>query len=273
MTEALEKELEDDVQETDEIVEDENQDDENENQDSEEQEENTETVDTQQDDDEERKRIAREKYAERQRQKQESEARQRELQQKKDDGTATKAELDENDQLKAQLKEVQGYLHQQKRAQLIKQAEKELAQIETSAKNDPDFKAAYPDYEEKVNNAIEFAKIRLMSNGMSEDEASESLRFEKTLLADRAVSEGKDPLQAIYEEAESINSSFELFAEKMGYTKGKAKTNLQAQREASKPNPMGSGAGKGSNAVTRKFDELGDDDLEEIKNTSIWDIE
>lgn len=140
----------------------------------------------------------------------------------------------------------------------IKQAEVELTGLEG------EFKVAYPDYEDKVNQAIKLTKYRLIQEGMGEAEAEQMLRREKVLLADRAAAQGKDPVEAVYNEAKTILTVFEKFAEDMGYTKGKKKTNLQALREVSKPNAMSGGAGKGATAARRTFDDMEGDEIDEL---------
>lgn len=225
------------------------------------------------DEEEEKRSLAREKYLERQRQKQnEDQQKKIELHKKHDGGTSEKEE-DDLSGLKNQLSEANHYIQKQRRQEMLDAASRELSQIEQAAKKDKEFTQAFPDYDDVVNNAIEFAKIRLIEEGATEAEAVKRLEYEKTLLADRAVASGKDPMVAIYEEGRRINRAFETFAEKMGYSKGiKKKTNLQAQRDASRPNAVAGGAGRGAGAITKKFDELGDDDLDEIKNTNIWDV-
>lgn len=140
----------------------------------------------------------------------------------------------------------------------IKQAEVELTGLEG------EFKVAYPDYEDKVNQAIKLTKYRLIEQGMGETEAEQVLRREKVLLADRAAAQGKDPVEAVYNEAKTILTVFEKFAEDMGYTKGKKKTTLQALREVSKPNAMSGGAGKGATAARKTFDDMEGDEIDEL---------
>lgn len=140
----------------------------------------------------------------------------------------------------------------------IKQAEVELTSLEG------EFKVAYPDYEDKVNQAIKLTKYRLVEQGMSEAEAEQVLRREKVLLADKAAAAGKDPVEAVYNEAKTILKVFEKFAEEAGYTKGKKKTNLQALREASRPNAMSGGAGKGATAARKTFDDMEGDEIDEL---------
>lgn len=140
----------------------------------------------------------------------------------------------------------------------IKQAEVELTQLEG------EFKVAYPDYEDKINQAIKLTKYRLIQNGMGDAEAEQAVRREKVLLADRAASQGKDPVEAVYNEAKAVLNVFEKYAEDMGYTKKKKTTNLQALREASKPNAMSGGAGKGATAAKKTFDDMDGDDIAEL---------
>ena len=161
--------------------------------------------------------------------------------------------------------EVQQYIRTQKFEQAVNTAEKELIELEKP------FKEAFTDYDDIVSSAIELTKMRLVKDGMTETEADSHLRREKVLVADRAVAQGLDPVEAVYNEGKAILDVFDAYAEKRGYKKGTPKTNLQAMREISKPNAMTGGAGKGAKAGNTTFDELGDDDLEEIHNTTIWD--
>lgn len=142
--------------------------------------------------------------------------------------------------------------------QSIKKAEVELTYLEG------EFKVAYPDYEDKVNQAMKLTKYRLVEQGMSEAEADQLLKREKVLLADRAAAQGQDPVEAVYKEASTILSVFEKFAEEMGYSKGKKKTNLQSLREASKPNAMSGGAGKGATAARKTYDDMEVDEVNEL---------
>lgn len=145
--------------------------------------------------------------------------------------------------------------------QNIKAAESELVALEA------EFKEAFPDYEDKVNQALEITKVRLIESGMSETEADKYLKREKVLLADAAAAAGKDPVEAVYNEAKSILNVFEKYAEKAGYIKPeKKKTNLQALREASKPNAMSGGAGRGAAAAKKTMDDM---QLEELDDISI----
>lgn len=267
MTEALKKEVEE--LEKEEL--DEEEESPPEGEEPEEAEEAKEAAEETQEEEELEKEDERLKAQEAYRERQEKQAQRREeLQKQVDKGDASSEEASELDALKKKTDVMEQYVRQQVYHDRINQAANELAQIEAKAKTDPTFQKAYPDYEETVTNAVEFAKIRLVQSGMSEEEATKQVNYEKTMIADRAVAQGNDPLLAIYEEGQMINNTFETFAEKMGYVKaGKKVTNLQAQREMSKPNAMDSG--KGSAAAKYKFDDLGDDDLQEIKETNIWD--
>lgn len=122
----------------------------------------------------------------------------------------------------------------------------------------------FPEYKNDVEMALDFTKLRLVNSGMSEQEAQKQVEREKVLLADRAVAQGRDPVEAIHDEAKQIVKTFEAFSEQIGYTKNAAKTNLQAIREAAKPNAMSGGAGKGSSAVKRGFDDLEHDELDNL---------
>ena len=128
-------------------------------------------------------------------------------------------EEDENKRLLEELKREK----QQRDLELrIQQAGNELKVLED------DFKTAYTDYDDVVNDALELSKIRLMSQGMSEGNAISTLEREKILLADSAASENLDPVEAVYNEAKEILSVFDKFAEMKGYKKvdGAPKTNL-----------------------------------------------
>lgn len=204
-----------------------------------------------------------EAYRERQRQKKEKAA-----QQTYDDAankavsTTERTQEDRDDA--AELKEAAELIRQDRAErqfeQSIKAAEKELNSLE------PEFKAAFTDYDDVVNDALELTRMRLVADGATEGEAKDYLRREKVLLADRAAAQGKDPVEAVYNEAKSIINVFDAYAEKKGYTKGKAKpkTNLQAMREISKPNAMTGGSN--SKAVKGTF---GDMDLQETDDLSI----
>lgn len=169
-----------------------------------------------------------------------------------------KAEQATDDADKQAIEYVKQLQKQQVFERQIKQAEVELTQLEG------EFKVAYPDYDDKVNQAIKLTKYRLVNEGMSEAEAEQVLKREKVLLADRAAAQGKDPVEAVYKEAQVILSAFEKFAEESGYTKGKKKTNLQALREASRPNAMSGGAGKGATAARKTFDDMEGEEIDEV---------
>ena len=169
--------------------------------------------------------------------------------------------------LKAKVAQFDKVVQNQQFNVRVKQAEKELNGLET------EFKAVFTDYDSVVDDALELSKIRLVANGATDGEADDYLRREKVLLADKAASRGKDPVEAVYKEAQQILSVFDTYAEKKGYVKsGKPKTNLQSMREINKPNAMTGGAGRGANAGKTSFSELGQEDLEEIQNTNIWEL-
>ena len=141
---------------------------------------------------------------------------------------------------------------------IVKQAKTELGKLEK------EFVEAYPDYTDTVNDAIEFAKIRLVNSGMSESEALERIEYEKVMTADKAAARGEDPVEAVYKEAQSINQLLEKFAEAKGYVKSgqRKKTTLQKQRELSKPNAIV--GGKGGRAVKQGLMEDGNDEIIEM---------
>ena len=174
---------------------------------------------------------------------------------------------DEMEAMKAQMAQLTHIARRQQYQTNIKQAEKELNGLEV------EFKEAFTDYDEVVNDALELTKMRLVADGVPSGEADDYLREKKVLIADEAAARGEDPVEAVYKEGKAIISVFDAYAEKKGYAvNGKPKTNLQTIRELNKPNAMTGGAGRGATAAKTTFDDLGDDDLEEIRNTSIWDV-
>lgn len=211
---------------------------------------------------EEKERLRKqEEYRERKRREREEKARQDQLQQQAAVATsnvkpAEKVDADE-------LAEFRQIAAQQKFERNLSLAEQELVQLEQP------FKEAFDDYDSVVEKAIEFSKVRLVEQGLTESQAAETLRREKVLLADKAAAQGLDPVEAVYSEAKAIMSTFDKFAEKMGYTKGKPKTNLQAAKEMAKPNAFSGGAGKGASASKKTFDDLGDDDMEELDGLTL----
>jgi len=218
-------------------------------------------------DEEEKERLAKQD-AYRERKRKEKEGVQHKARDHKVSDDTKKQELpdDEMDVLKRTVAQYGEVVKEYRYESNIKQAEKELIDLEKP------FKEAFPDYDDKVNQAIELTKLRLLEDGADESYANDYLKREKVLLADRAAARGEDPVEAVYKEAEKILNVFEAYAEKNGYTKGRPKTKMQALKEMSKPNAMTAGAGRGASAAKQTFDELGDDDLEEIHNTTIWDV-
>lgn len=146
----------------------------------------------------------------------------------------------------------------------ISAGERELKVLEK------DFVEAYPDYNDVVDRALDATKMRMLAQGQDEAEIDAYLRREKVLIADRAAAQGKDPVEAVYNEAKGIVSWLDQYAEKMGYQKpqGKPKTNLQAIREISKTPAVGTGRGTG--AAKKTYDEM--DDLEEIGQVTLGDL-
>jgi len=211
--------------------------------------------DEEEEDEEEKQRIlkAQEDYKKRQ-----AERKQKALEQQNQAKYQEQANATVDDADKQAIEFIKDFQRQQQFQQSIKSAEAELTQLEG------EFKVAYPDYEDKVSQAIKLTKSRLVNSGMSELEAEQQLKQEKILLADRAAARGEDPVEAVYNEAKSILGVFEQFAEEMGYTKGKKKTNLQALREASKPNAMSGGTGKGATAARKTFEDLESDEVDEL---------
>lgn len=202
-------------------------------------------------------KAAQEAYRERQRKKQEEQKqRQEELTQVAHQTTESEVKLEDK------VADLERIAQQQMVEQNIKQAEREFNVIEK------EYKDAFPDYEQTVNDALEFTKMRLTEGGVSDVDADDYLRREKVFLAAKAVAAGKDPAEAVYNEAKQIMGFFDKFAESKGYVKpGKSKTNLQTMREMSKPNAMTGGAGKGALANKLSFDEM--DDLGDIGEVTI----
>jgi phage protein D len=147
------------------------------------------------------------------------------------------------------------------RQEVMSAAKREYATLEK------DFVEAYPDYTDKVNVAVEFAKNNLMKQGFSEAQALERIENEKIMVADAAVRAGKDPVEAVYQEANNIEALIHETASKLGYVKQDKKTNLQKKRELSKPNAMQ--GGRGTRAVHKG---LMDDDNDELDNMSLGDM-
>lgn len=189
------------------------------------------------------------------------------------DLTTSKATAADKEQASLASKQAEEFIARQIFEDRKKAATKELKALEK------DFKEAFDDYDDVVEFAVQSTVKRLVAQGLDEDDALEKVQTEKLMLADRAAAQGRDPVQAIYDEAIGIKNWMDSVAEEMGYVRGekvngkKPKTNLQAMREASKPNAMTGGTGKGTTATKRTFDDLGDDDLEEIKETTIWDLQ
>jgi len=133
-----------------------------------------------------------------------------------------------------------------------------------------EFKEAFTDYDDVVEKALGFTKKNLIKRGMTERQASDHLRREKLVIANKAHMLGQDPVEAIYNEAKNIVDVLDSYAVELGYTKAKPKTNLQAAKEMSKPNAMT--GGKGSAAAKKTFSELDDDDMDEISNMTLSDM-
>lgn len=192
--------------------------------------------------------------------------RQNALQEKADEGTATKEEKDELSQLKNSVAALQQFVQPQIERQLVQGDEQAYKLMEA------DYVQAYPEYTSDMERAKKALLMRLKADGLSDDEASYAVRREMMVQANLAHRSGLDPVEHLHNEAKKINGWLDQYVQEMGYAPTKAiKTNLQAQRAASRPNAMIGGAGKGANASVKKFSEMGDDDLEEIKNTTIWD--
>lgn len=207
---------------------------------------------------EERLKKAQEDYKKRQ-----EERRRRMQDQKQQDEYKKQAEQAVQDSDKEAIEYFKKMREEHQYNQQIEAAGHELTNLEA------EFREAYPDYDKKVDQAMRLTKMRLVDQGMGEAEAEAMLRREKILLADRAAATGGDPVEAVYNEANTILNVFEKFAEEMGYQKKKTKTNLQAIRETVKPNAMSGGAGKGATAMKKTFDDLA---KEEVDGVSIGDM-
>jgi hypothetical protein len=200
----------------------------------------------------EKQRIYKERQEKRKREA--YELRQEQLRQQADNATTKEGK----DPDKARLEYLERAAYDIQRKEIINSAKQELSALEK------DFVEAYPDYTDAVNDAIEFAKINLMNQGLSEAQALERIEYEKVMTADRAAALGKDPVEAVYKEAQNISKLLETFAEKKGYVKQgvKKKTNLQKQRELSKPNAIT--GGKGSAAIKKKLTDVDNDELDNM---------
>lgn len=270
MVDALKKEIEElDKTVSDELIvedaepeEEEAQDDQAEEEEEAQGEEEQEEEEAQEPSDEEKEKLAKqEAYKERQRKKREEQAAQQVAQQVPQQSQEPARDQSDLERRLAALESEKIFNTK------IKQAEQELQQLEEP------FKEAFDDYDTLVNDAIELSKIRLMERGVSEADALNHLRQEKVLLADRAAAMGQDPVEAVYNEAKQIMSVFDKYAEMRGYAKkAKAKTNLQAAREISKPNAMTGGGGRNAKAAKTEFDDLDDSDLSEIGGMTLGDL-
>lgn len=160
---------------------------------------------------------------------------------------------------KEALEFVKQLRQQQEMAQLYEGDKKALKGYEE------EFAKAYPDYNDKKNTAFEILIEKQVALGKTEEQARSELEYEMILLANQAAVKGLDPVEEIYKEANSIINAMDKYAEKMGYIKpSKKKTNLQALREASKPNAMSGGAGKGATAARKTFDDLEGEEVDEL---------
>lgn len=216
---------------------------------------------------EEDKRVkAQEAYRERQKQKkedaekraaeakaaQDAEAERQELLKQQ----AKAGEVSEQDAIKQKLAVVDQIIQKERVNAWINNAEEELTALED------EFKVAFSDYDDLVTTALDITLDRMVSGGMSKKQAQEALRLEKLKIADAAAARGLDPVEAVYNEAKAINTWFETYAEKLGYTKsatspkGKSMTQKAALREASKPNAVN--GGKNASALKLSYDEMDD---------------
>ena len=174
------------------------------------------------------------------------------------------SDVDEAEELRQKLKQVDQIIHEKRVSEFVLRAENELNELEK------EFKIAFTDYDDALESALAITKDRMVTGGMSPRQADEALRLEKIKIADAAAARGEDPVEAVYKEANAINSWFDGFAEKRGYTKtAKAKpaslTQKAAMREASKPNAISNGSG--ASAAKHSFDEMDD-----ISNITFGDM-
>lgn len=194
------------------------------------------------------KKKKQEAYRERQRKK--AEEKKQQLQAYDNQVQESVNSIDEDEQ-KAAIEFVKNFRQQQEFVIKLNQAEKELQTLEN------DFKEAFTDYDDVVSDALEFSRLRLVDQGMTESQANEALRREKILIADRAAAQGVDPVEAVYNEAKSIMKVIDRYVEKKGLKKDeRPKTNLQAIREINKPNAMTGGKGRGATVRSTSFDDL-----------------
>jgi len=281
MVEAIKKELEElekeENQDNVEVQEDSEQDESVEQDDAVQDEDNQEAEavedaqdETEENDDDAEKLKKQEAYRERQRQKkEEAERRQAEAQRVLDSETSTRQQKqeaqDEKEEMRKALEEINQYRAQQQYQAMVERAKHEVKELEG------EFREAFDDYDALVDQAMDISRMNLISKGYSEAQANAHLELEKVKIADLAAANGKDPIEAIYNEAKSINSWFTETAEKMGYTKAtKPKTNLQAMREMAKPNAATGGKGKGANASRLTLEEM--DDVEDINNLTLSEM-
>ncbi len=216
---------------------------------------------------EDEKAIKQKAYRERQEQKRRKaeEARQAELQAQANsavDLTQKPAQGLDEEAIKAKLRQ-EAIDHDN----TVRAAKRELRMLEK------EFVDAFPDYEAEVNAAMEATKLQLVSEGHDEEDVVKYLEHRKLMIANDAVIAGLDPVEVVYKEARLINQWVDSVAEQRGYVKAEAakpKTNLQAIREMSKPAAVGTGRGTG--AAKKTFDELGDDDMDEIDAIPLGDI-
>jgi hypothetical protein len=173
------------------------------------------------------------------------------------------AKTNEADEVRAAAEELKRWHAQQQQIAIVAAAKKELEVLEN------DYKQVAPDYDTKVNRAMNIMKKRYMSKGLSEAEATQRIEMEKLIHAANAEDAGESGVAAIEKEADTIISWFDSVAVELGYIPAAQKklTKAAAQREAGKPNASG---GRGTAAYKGTFDE--EDDLNEIRNTPLGAI-
>lgn len=149
--------------------------------------------------------------------------------------------------LKEKTKKLDDIEEQQRRQEQIEAAKNELSGYEQA------FKKSTPDYDEVLQNAMEVErrKIKAVYPNMTDTQINNHLEQSKIQLASTAMNNGRDPVEALYE-----------YASAYGTPTKKPKTNLQAKKELSKPNAIGTG--QGAIARTKTFNDLEEKDLDNL---------
>lgn len=198
----------------------------------------------------------RQEYRKRLEERKQSEQKQREKQQSLNEQVNTT--FDEKKVQEDRLKYLENVAAKMEYDNRFNAAKRELSVYEK------EFKEAYPDYTDKVDDAVDFLKMNLMNQGMTEGDALAEIERQKVMTANQAVVEGRDPVEAIYKEAQNINTVIDQIAEKRGYVKQGKAADLKSARKINKPNAISSG--KGASAVKT---ELKDDDNFDINDMTM----